>query len=66
MDEVSLNSEPACDDEAEEYEIDGECTMTEYVGQAGNILQGDNPLPPAVGMEFESYEDVMLNNKDLV
>lgn len=58
MNEVSLNSEPACDDEAEEYEIDGECAMTEYVGQAGNILQGDNPLPPSVGMEFESYDDV--------
>ncbi|KAI3455295.1 hypothetical protein Pfo_011958 [Paulownia fortunei] len=58
MDEVSLNSEPAYDDEAEEFEIDGECAMTEYVGQTGNILQGDNPLPPAVGMEFESYDDV--------
>lgn len=58
MDEVSLNSEPTYDDEAEEFEIDGECAMTEYVGQTGNILQGDNPLPPAVGMEFESYDDV--------
>ncbi|KAH6800700.1 hypothetical protein C2S52_001164 [Perilla frutescens var. hirtella] len=58
MEEVSLNSEPTYDDEAEEFEIDGECAMTEYVGQAGNILQGDNPLPPAVGMEFESYDDV--------
>ncbi|KAK4427988.1 protein FAR1-RELATED SEQUENCE 6 [Sesamum alatum] len=58
MDEVSLNGEPAYDDEAEEFEIDGECAMTEYVGQTGNILLGDNPLPPAVGMEFESYDDV--------
>ncbi|KAK9229419.1 hypothetical protein WN944_022381 [Citrus x changshan-huyou] len=29
--------------------------MTEYVGQTG-IIQ--NPLPPAVGMEFETYDDV--------
>ncbi|KAG8379802.1 hypothetical protein BUALT_Bualt07G0127200 [Buddleja alternifolia] len=58
MDEVSLNGEPAYDDEAEEFEIEGECAMTEYVGQTGIILQGDNPLPPAVGMEFESYDDV--------
>ncbi|KAK6148990.1 hypothetical protein DH2020_016515 [Rehmannia glutinosa] len=58
MDEVSLNSEPAYDDEAEEFEINGECAMTEFVGQTGDILQGDNPLPPAVGMEFESYDDV--------
>lgn len=57
MDEVSLNSEPVYDDEAEEFEIDGDCAMTEYVGQAG-VLQGENPLPPAVGMEFETYEDV--------
>ena len=55
MDEVSLNSEPVYDDEAEEFEIEGDCAMTEYVGQTG-IVQ--NPLPPAVGMEFESYEDV--------
>lgn len=59
MDEVSLNSEPtAYDDEAEEFEVDGECAMTEFVGETGNVLQGDNPLPPAVGMEFESYDDV--------
>ncbi|EYU21668.1 hypothetical protein ABFS82_09G090500 [Erythranthe guttata] len=58
MDEFSLNTEPACDDEAEEFEIDGECAMTEYVGQTGNILRGENPLPPAVGMEFDSYDDV--------
>ncbi|CAA2995518.1 FAR1-RELATED SEQUENCE 6-like [Olea europaea subsp. europaea] len=58
MDEVSLNSEPVYDDEVEEFEIDGECAMTEYVGQNGNIMQGENPLPPAVGMEFESYDDV--------
>ncbi|KAL0354821.1 UNVERIFIED_CONTAM: protein FAR1-RELATED SEQUENCE 6 [Sesamum radiatum] len=58
MDEVSLNGEAAYDDEAEGFEIDGECAMTEYVGQTGNVLLGDNPLPPAVGMEFESYDDV--------
>ncbi|XP_027125469.2 protein FAR1-RELATED SEQUENCE 6-like [Coffea arabica] len=57
MDEVSLNSEPVYDDEAENFEIDGDCAMTEYVGEAG-VLQGENPLPPAVGMEFETYEDV--------
>lgn len=57
MDEVSLNSEPVGDDDADGFEIEGDCAMTEYVGQAG-IIQGENPLPPAVGMEFESYEDV--------
>lgn len=57
MDEVSLNSEPVYDDEAEEFEIDGDCAMTEFIGQSG-VLQGENPLPPAVGMEFETYEDV--------
>ncbi|KAK4395351.1 protein FAR1-RELATED SEQUENCE 6 [Sesamum angolense] len=35
MDEVSLNGEAAYDDEAEGFEIDGECAMTEYVGQTG-------------------------------
>ena len=57
MDEVSLNSEPVGDDDADGYEIEGDCAMTEYVGQSG-IIQGENPLPPSVGMEFESYEDV--------
>uniref|UniRef100_A0A2N9FVB8 Protein FAR1-RELATED SEQUENCE n=1 Tax=Fagus sylvatica TaxID=28930 RepID=A0A2N9FVB8_FAGSY len=57
MDEVSLNSEPVGDDDADGYEIEGDCAMTEYVGQSG-IIQGENPLPPAVGMEFESYDDV--------
>ncbi|KAF5726943.1 protein FAR1-RELATED SEQUENCE 6-like [Tripterygium wilfordii] len=54
MDEVSLNTEPAGDDDADESEID---LQTEYVGQT-DIMQGENPLPPTVGMEFESYEDV--------
>ncbi|GMN49981.1 hypothetical protein TIFTF001_019138 [Ficus carica] len=57
MDEVSLNTEPVGDDDGDELEIDGECAMTEYVSQSG-IIQGENPLPPAVGMEFDSYEDV--------
>lgn len=57
MDEVSLNSEPVVDDDADDIEIEGDCAMTEYVGQSG-IIHGENPLPPAVGMEFESYEDV--------
>ncbi|KAF2293169.1 hypothetical protein GH714_034208 [Hevea brasiliensis] len=55
--EVSLNTEPIGDDEADEFEIEEDCAMTEYVGQTGTI-QGENPIPPAVGMEFESYEDV--------
>lgn len=55
MEEVSLNTEPVGDDEAEDFVFLGDCAMTEYVGQTG-IIQ--NPLPPAVGMEFETYEDV--------
>lgn len=57
MDEVSLNTEPIGDDDADEFEIEGDCGIAEYVGQTGAI-QGENPIPPAVGMEFESYEDV--------
>nr|GMD05610.1 protein FAR1-RELATED SEQUENCE 6-like [Ipomoea batatas] len=57
MDEVSLNTEPLLDDEMEEFEIDGDCAMTEFVGQSG-VIEGENPLPPAVGMEFETYDDV--------
>ncbi|KAJ4718428.1 Far1-related sequence 6 [Melia azedarach] len=55
MDEVSLNTEPVGDDDADDFEVVGDCAMTEYVGETG-IAQ--NPLPPAVGMEFETYEDV--------
>ncbi|KAL7162263.1 hypothetical protein ACSBR2_042695 [Camellia fascicularis] len=57
MDDVSLNSEPVYDDEADEFEIEGDCGMTEYIRQGG-VIQGENPIPPSVGMEFESYEDV--------
>ncbi|GAB4842101.1 hypothetical protein Ancab_040433 [Ancistrocladus abbreviatus] len=57
MDMFSLNSEPAIDDEAEGLEIEENCAMTEFIGQNG-VIEGENPLPPAVGMEFESYEDV--------
>ncbi|KAH7866343.1 hypothetical protein Vadar_019143 [Vaccinium darrowii] len=57
MDEVSLNSEPAYDGEADEFEIEGDCGMADYIGQTG-VIQGETPLPPAVGMEFESYDDV--------
>lgn len=55
MDEVSLNTEPVGDDDTDDFEVVGDCAMTEYVGQTG-IIQ--NPLPPAVGMEFETYDDV--------
>ncbi|GLT75003.1 hypothetical protein SLA2020_467610 [Shorea laevis] len=57
MDDVSLNSEPVGDDDVDELEIEGDCAMTEYASQTG-LIQGENPLPPVVGMEFESYEDV--------
>ncbi|XP_059643149.1 protein FAR1-RELATED SEQUENCE 6-like [Cornus florida] len=57
MDEVSLNSEPVYDDEADGFEIEGDCAMTDYIGQT-SVFHGENPLPPAIGMEFESYEDV--------
>ncbi|XP_028766370.1 protein FAR1-RELATED SEQUENCE 6-like [Neltuma alba] len=57
MAEVSLNSEPVVDDDADGFEIEGDCGMADFISQTG-IIQGENPLPPAVGMEFETYEDV--------
>ncbi|KAJ4845501.1 hypothetical protein Tsubulata_913011 [Turnera subulata] len=57
MEEASLNTEPAADDDADGFEIEGDCAMTEFIGRTG-VIQGENPLPPALGMEFESYEDV--------
>ncbi|KAJ8760622.1 hypothetical protein K2173_015289 [Erythroxylum novogranatense] len=57
MDELSLNTKTTGDDDADELEMDGDCAMIEYVGQPG-VIDRENPLPPAVGMEFESYEDV--------
>ncbi|KAG5229231.1 protein FAR1-RELATED SEQUENCE [Salix suchowensis] len=55
MEEVCLNTESVGNDDADECEIEGDCAMTEYVSETGVI---ENPLPPSVGMEFESYEDV--------
>ncbi|KAH9715211.1 protein FAR1-RELATED SEQUENCE 6 [Citrus sinensis] len=55
VDEVSLNTKPVGDDDTDDFEVVGDCAMTEYVGQTGIT---PNPLPPAVGMEFETYDDV--------
>lgn len=57
MDGVSLNTEPVGDEEGDYFEIEGDSVIADYVDQSG-IFEGENPLPPAVGMEFESYEDV--------
>lgn len=57
MDGVSLNTEAVGDEEADYFEIEGDSVLADYVDQTG-IFQGENPIPPAVGMEFESYEDV--------
>lgn len=58
MDGVSLNTDPVVDDDdADEFEIEGDCGMTECISPSG-VIQGENPLPPVVGMEFDSYEDV--------
>ncbi|KAJ6750822.1 hypothetical protein OIU85_001367 [Salix viminalis] len=55
MEEVCLNTKSVGNDDADECEIEGDCAMTEYVSETGVI---EKPLPPSVGMEFESYEDV--------
>ncbi|XP_021823314.1 protein FAR1-RELATED SEQUENCE 6-like [Prunus avium] len=57
MDEVSLNTEPASDVDADEFEIGGDCAMSDFISQTG-IIRGENPLPPAGGMEFDFYEDL--------
>ncbi|CAL8112582.1 unnamed protein product [Prunus armeniaca] len=57
MDEVSLNTEPTGDDDDDEFEIKGDCAMTDFINQIG-IIQGENLLPAAGGMEFDFYEDV--------
>ncbi|MBA0720050.1 hypothetical protein Golax_007691 [Gossypium laxum] len=59
MDGVSLNTDPVVDDDADadEFEIEGDCGMAKCISQSG-VIQGENPLPPVVGMEFDSYEDV--------
>ncbi|XP_019069862.1 protein FAR1-RELATED SEQUENCE 6-like [Solanum lycopersicum] len=56
MDGLSLNAS-IFEDETEEFDIDGECAMTEYAGHSG-VLEGENPVHPNIGMEFETYEDV--------
>lgn len=63
MDQVSLNSEPVADADADADGDVFECE-SELLDQRGLIeFERNNnplpiPLPPAVGMEFESYEDV--------
>ncbi|XP_010250207.1 PREDICTED: protein FAR1-RELATED SEQUENCE 6 [Nelumbo nucifera] len=59
MEEVSLNSEPVfeMEDEGGESEMEGDCTIMESDGQNGEIHGSKEPVPPAVGMEFESYDE---------
>lgn len=57
MDGVSINADRLGDEDGYELEMEEACAMTEYVSHGG-IIQGENPLPPRVGMEFDSYEDV--------
>ncbi|BFG20949.1 hypothetical protein CerSpe_072230 [Prunus speciosa] len=57
MDEVFVNTEPASDVDANEFEIEDDCAITDFISQIGTI-QGENTLPPTIGMEFDFYEDL--------
>uniref|UniRef100_A0A7N1A7R7 Protein FAR1-RELATED SEQUENCE n=2 Tax=Kalanchoe fedtschenkoi TaxID=63787 RepID=A0A7N1A7R7_KALFE len=59
MDQVSLNSEPVNEDEAADgYEVEEDGDLGINGGETSLLIQGENPIAPAVGMEFETYEDV--------
>ncbi|KAK7262023.1 hypothetical protein RIF29_28351 [Crotalaria pallida] len=59
MDQVCLNSEPLADDDGNMFKTEGDCGsgMPEFIHDDRSEIK-QNPLPPAVGMEFDTYEDV--------
>lgn len=55
MEVVSLNSEPIFG-EGEDFE-DGDCATPEYDNEVHKSRFKKEPLPPTVGLEFESFEE---------
>uniref|UniRef100_A0A5B7BKA8 Protein FAR1-RELATED SEQUENCE n=1 Tax=Davidia involucrata TaxID=16924 RepID=A0A5B7BKA8_DAVIN len=56
MEVVCLNSEPVFD-EGDEYDDEGDCTMVEHDDESGETESKKEPLPPTVGLEFESFDE---------
>ncbi|KAF8400606.1 hypothetical protein HHK36_013905 [Tetracentron sinense] len=57
MEEISLNSEQVLVDDGNESENERDCDTTESDGQNGVIQVKKESVTPAVGLEFESYDD---------
>ncbi|CAI9754063.1 unnamed protein product [Fraxinus pennsylvanica] len=55
MEAVSLNSEPIFG-EGEDFE-DGDCATPEYDNEVHKSQFKKEPLPPTIGLEFESFEE---------
>ncbi|WCJ30324.1 FAR1-related sequence 6 [Euphorbia peplus] len=56
MEEVCLNSEPLFD-EGDEYEVEDDCTAVEHEHETGENYSRKEPLQPAVGLEFDSFDE---------
>lgn len=56
MEVVCLNSEPVFD-EGEEYNEEGDCTMVEHDDEGSETHSKKEPLPPTVGLEYESFDE---------
>ncbi|WRX33965.1 FAR1 DNA binding domain - like 10, partial [Theobroma cacao] len=56
MEEVCLNSEPVFD-EVDEYEGEGDCSVVGHDDETGAKLSKKEPLPPTVGLEFDSFDE---------
>ncbi|KAJ4952549.1 hypothetical protein NE237_029381 [Protea cynaroides] len=58
MEEVSLNTKPLSEDEGNESGMERDCATTVCWGQKGPTMGNKEFVPPFVGMEFDSYDDV--------
>ncbi|KAJ8751776.1 hypothetical protein K2173_025962 [Erythroxylum novogranatense] len=56
MEEVCLNSEPVFD-EGEDYQVEGDNSFVEHDDQTGERHPEKQPLPPTVGLEFNSFDE---------
>ncbi|XP_021691243.2 protein FAR1-RELATED SEQUENCE 6 [Hevea brasiliensis] len=57
MEEVCLNSEPVFD-EGNDYEFEEDCSAVEHDNETSERYLKKEPLPPTVGLEFDSFDEV--------
>ena len=56
MEEVCINSEPVFDED-DDNEVEEDCSAVEYDNESGERYSRKEPLPPTIGLEFDSFDE---------